>query len=43
MDVHGLLSAFEGHTTYEKTTQNKMKVDSKNVGAESYEDKVVDD
>ena len=43
MQMHDLLSCFEEHTVYDKTTKNKTKIDSKNVGAESYEDKVIED
>jgi len=43
MQMHDLLSCFEEHTVYDKTTKNKTKIDTKMVGAESYEDKVIED
>ena len=40
MQMHDLLSCFEEHTVYDKTTNKKKKVDTNIIGAESYEDKV---
>ena len=39
--MHDLLSCFEEHTVYDKTTNKKgKKVDPSIIGAESYQDKV---
>ena len=43
MQMHDLLSCFEEHTVYNETTQIKStKKPSGNIGAESYEDKVLE-
>ena len=42
MQMHDLLSCFEEHTVYNETTANKKKKVSDNIGAESYEDKVIE-
>lgn len=43
MQMHELLSCFEEHTVYNETTQIKSaKKTLNNIGAESYEDKVIE-
>lgn len=46
MEMHDLLSCFEEHTVYAKTTAQDQKIPSSKsgiIGAESYQDKLIDD